>query len=230
MEWPADPSPRDQISAFAFLFKNQVRPLGLHQLGQPCLLTGTGMAFPSKLLSGEKLATGNIVEDMQLGLDLSIQGSAPVLVPDSRVWGRLPQQVTAAKSQRTRWEHGHIQTLLTQMPRLLGLGLRLRRLDLIALAFEMCVPPLSLLVMLWAGAFLASLIFYGMTAQCVALSISLSTGLLLLLTILLAWRRFGRHALPWKTLLCIPLYLGGKTPLYLKYLDSSAKGVGQNQT
>ena len=109
------------------------------------------------------------------------------------------------------------------MPRLLGLGLRLRRLDLIALAFEMCVPPLSLLVMLWAGAFLASLICYGITAQSVALSISLSSGLLLLLTILLPWWKFGRHVLPWNTLLCIPFYLGGKIPLYLKFVTDRQK-------
>jgi glycosyltransferase involved in cell wall biosynthesis len=46
MEKPAVPSSKDAVSAFAFTVKNLVRPLGLSQLNLPCLLTGTGMAFP----------------------------------------------------------------------------------------------------------------------------------------------------------------------------------------
>jgi hypothetical protein len=38
------------LSAFAFLVKNGVRPTGLHRLGLPCQLMGTGMAFPWSLL------------------------------------------------------------------------------------------------------------------------------------------------------------------------------------
>ena len=40
----------------------RLRDLAL--LGLPCLLTGTGMAFPWELIRGANLATGNIVEDM----------------------------------------------------------------------------------------------------------------------------------------------------------------------
>jgi len=46
MEHPPNPTPKDSISALAFLLKNLVRPSGLKQLGFPSLLTGTGMAFP----------------------------------------------------------------------------------------------------------------------------------------------------------------------------------------
>ena len=45
METPAVPTLRTRLSAFAFLFKNQVRALGAEVLGVPCCLRGTGMAF-----------------------------------------------------------------------------------------------------------------------------------------------------------------------------------------
>ncbi len=40
MEQPPNPTPKDSISALAFLVKNLVRPSGLKQLGFPSLLTG----------------------------------------------------------------------------------------------------------------------------------------------------------------------------------------------
>ncbi|MCX7396104.1 MAG: glycosyltransferase [Planctomycetales bacterium] len=223
MECPIDPTPRDQISAFAFLFKNQVRPLGLYQLGQPCLLTGTGMAFPKDLLTAERLATGNIVEDMQLGLDLAVQGYSPILVPGAFVRGQLPKQSAAAVSQRTRWEHGHIQTLLTCVPRLFLAGLRQRRMDLIALAFEMCVPPLSLLVMLWLGTFAMAVAFFLATKLPGPLLVSALSGILLLIAIMLAWLMFGQKVLSGRTLLCIPLYVAGKLSLYRRFVTNRQK-------
>ena len=137
MELPEKPSPKDSVSALAFLVKNLVRPSGLKRLGLPGLLTGTGMAFPWSALQKATLASGNIVEDMQLGLDLAIAGYTPLFCSEARVTGRLPQQRQAAKSQRTRWEHGHLQTLLTQVPKLLKESVRQRRIDLAALALDL---------------------------------------------------------------------------------------------
>src|SRR5262249_47935877 len=65
MEQPREAGPRDLVSALAFLVKNGVRPRGLVRFNLPCLLTGTGMAFPWNVISDAKLASGNIVEDMQ---------------------------------------------------------------------------------------------------------------------------------------------------------------------
>src|SRR5205085_11222499 len=77
-----DPPPgadvRAQLSAYAFRFKNVVRPLGLRRLGLPCLLTGSGMAVPWAILRNAPLASGNIVEDMRLGIDLALAGHPPL--------------------------------------------------------------------------------------------------------------------------------------------------------
>ena len=81
MEQPPNPTPKDSISALAFLVKNLVRPIGLKQLGFPSLLTGTGMAFPWSIIRSVSLASGNIVEDMQMSLDLAIAGLPTVFCP-----------------------------------------------------------------------------------------------------------------------------------------------------
>jgi len=81
MEQPPNPTPKDSISALAFLVKNLVRPSGLKQLGFPSLLTGIGMAFPWSIIRSVSLASDNIVEDMQMSLDLAIAGHPTVFCP-----------------------------------------------------------------------------------------------------------------------------------------------------
>lgn len=218
MEQPPTPSPKDSVSALAFLFKNLVRPTGLQQLRQPCLLTGTGMAFPWQLIRNSPLASGNIVEDMQLGLDLAIAGSAPMFCPTARVIGRLPQQAQAAKSQRTRWEHGHLQTLITQAPRLLKAAMVQLRVDLLALAIDLAIPPLSLLVMLWIAATAIAALGALFGASDIPLLLLIAQGVFMLLSIVVGWLKFGQQDIPLLTLLSVPLYLLWKIPMYFKFL------------
>jgi cellulose synthase/poly-beta-1,6-N-acetylglucosamine synthase-like glycosyltransferase len=116
LETPPQQNSRDAVSAFATIVKNLVRPKGLAKLGLPCLLHGTGMAFPWSAIDKVSFASGNIVEDIQLALDFAVAGYPPLFCLDARVTGVLPQQEQAAKSQRTRWEHGHLQTLVTKVP------------------------------------------------------------------------------------------------------------------
>jgi cellulose synthase/poly-beta-1,6-N-acetylglucosamine synthase-like glycosyltransferase len=218
MERPANPGPKDSVSALAFLVKNLVRPAGLERLGLPCLLTGTGMAFPWSALANAKLASGNIVEDMQLALDLAIAGQAPVFCQEARVTGRLPQQENAAKQQRTRWEHGQLQTQLTQVPRLLKAFFQQKRFGLLALALDMCIPPLSLLVMMWAGVMAGALVAGALGASWIPAIILAIEGFLVLASIVGAWAKFGRADLPAQALLAVPFYILWKIPLYVAFL------------
>ncbi|NET35953.1 MAG: glycosyltransferase family 2 protein [Cyanothece sp. SIO1E1] len=218
MERPNHPGPKDSVSALAFMVKNLVRLIGLKRLGLPCLITGTGTAFPWSVISQISLASGNIVEDMQLSVDLAIAGHAPIFWPAARVTGRLPQQDEAATSQRTRWEHGHLQTLLTQVPILLKSSLQQRRFDLLALALDLCIPPLSLLVMLWAAAMGLALLVTTVGAPWTASRVLGLEGLMILSSIVGAWAKFGRQDLPVLTLLAIPFYVLWKIPLYLAFL------------
>ncbi|EAW34140.1 glycosyltransferase family 2 protein [Lyngbya sp. PCC 8106] len=223
MEIPAQPTPKDSISALAFLVKNQVRPQGLERLNFPCALTGTGMAFPWSLLGQISVASGNIVEDMQLGVDLAIAGHPPLYCPQGRVTGILPQQEQAATKQRTRWEHGHLQTILTQVPRLLKASLQQKRLDLFVMALDLFVPPLSLLVMLWLGITVIATIIGILGLSWQPAIFNAITGGLMLVAIVAAWSKYGRERISGWTLLSVPLYILWKIPLYFGFLVKREK-------
>ncbi len=216
---PTNPTPKDAVSVLAFTVKNLVRPLGLARLHLPCLLTGTGMAFPWTVIHPVSLASSNIVEDMQLSLDLLVAGHAAIFCAEAEVTGLLPRQQQAAKNQRTRWEHGHLKTLLSQVPRLLKAGINQRRLDLLAVAIDLSVPPLSLLMMLWMAVVAVAIAVSLLNHLYAPLLLLMLEGLLILLAVLAAWSKFARKHLPLSTLLSVPLYILWKIPLYLKFLS-----------
>ena len=215
---PTNPTPKDAISALAILVKNLVRQQGLARMGLPCLLYGTGMAFPWSVIRKAPLASGNLVEDMQLAIDLALAGYPPIFCSEAKVTGTLPQQEQAAKTQRMRWEHGHLQTLLNQVPRLIGASILQGRFELFILALELGVPPLSLLVILWVVAMVAALLAGILGAAWIPALILAIAGLLIFISIVGAWAKFGRANIPVAVLLTIPFYLFWKIPLYFAFL------------
>lgn len=215
---PANPKPKDAVSSLAFTVKNLVRQRGLKRLGLPGLLTGTGMAFPWLLISETSLASDNIVEDKQLGFDLTLAGYPPVFCEEALVTGFLPQEEQAAKTQRTRWTHGHLQTLLTEVPILLKASVEQRRFDLFALALDLLVPPISLLIMLWMVVMGTTLLSAVLGASWTPGILAGVQGLLLLIAIISAWAKFGRADLPINTLLSVPFYILWKIPVYWSFL------------
>ncbi|MEX1102870.1 MAG: hypothetical protein WED87_01385, partial [Dehalococcoidia bacterium] len=58
-----------------------------------------------------------------------------------------------------------LRTALSQGPRLVGAALRTRRIELLALALDLCVPPFSLLMVCWLAALLIS-VAAGALAVC----------------------------------------------------------------
>ena len=216
MQPPSSPSSRDVVSSFAVYVKNHVRPLGLSRMGIPCLLSGSGMAFPWHVMQNANLASGNIVEDMRLACDLSVEGYFTAFCPSAKLTAALPGQHRAAKSQRTRWEHGHVMTLLTQVPRLFGLALVYRSPKLAGLAMELSIPPLSMMFLLWMLLQFTTVIAFNLTGMVAPLMIASASGLLtmMLLTITF-WRNRPPHV-GWSALLAIPWYVVSKLPIYLK--------------
>ncbi len=224
MDRPPGNDPKQKLSAFAFLYKNVVRPTGLDRFGLPCLLTGTGMAFPWAVLQRTALASGNIVEDMQMGLDMALDGTAPRLCPEAQVSSELPTGGKASKVQRSRWEHGHIRTLLTQVPRMALAALRQVRFDLLGLALELSVPPLSLLFLGVAVVLAASLASWALDGSPWPAVLLLGGVLGVGLSILAAWARYGRELLPFWCLLAAPIYVIWKVPIYFALLLGKVSG------
>ncbi|MGB8702666.1 MAG: glycosyl transferase, partial [Thermosynechococcaceae cyanobacterium] len=209
---------RDQLSEFAIVLKNRVRPLGMETLGWPCLLTGSGMAFPWTLIQSVSLAGSINADDMQLTIDFALQGVPPVYEPQSRVTGRM-MAAEDATSQRSRWENGHLKVIAGRVPALLGLALQLRRFDLFILALDVAIPPLALLIWLWLGISLLELLMYGIGIIGQGpLYLGIGAGGLFLLSIFLSWKKFGQTILPRRVWLQVPRYLLWKLPIYLRFI------------
>lgn len=211
-------SPKTAISAFAFRVKNYVRPFGLNRLGLPCLLNGTGMAIPWAGLVQVNVASSNLVEDMKLGIDLALAGYVPKFCGDVRVTGTLPDRQDDAKTQRRRWEHGHLITMLTDVPRLLVAAIQQGRVDLLALALEVSVPPLSLLVLLWAA--LTAIAAGWWLAMGISGPLLLLGGIggCLMVAVLGSWMLVGRQLVSFTMLLSVPFYILWKIPLYIGFV------------
>jgi cellulose synthase/poly-beta-1,6-N-acetylglucosamine synthase-like glycosyltransferase len=207
MKKPQQSSANHSIRAFAFMVKNLVRPLGLARMGLPCLLTGTGMAFPWAAIRSVNLASGNIVEDMKLGVDLTIAGFAPIYCPEARVIGILPQSSNACQSQRTRWEHGHLQAIMAYVPSLVKIAIGHGRLDALGIALELSVPPLSLFVMGWIAVSAIAMGWGLMSGFWMAGIIAIGAGAFLAATIFGAWLKFGRDDLSLSELVTVPMYV-----------------------
>jgi cellulose synthase/poly-beta-1,6-N-acetylglucosamine synthase-like glycosyltransferase len=218
MQAGPDSSVRLRILEFAFVIKNMVRPLGSQRLGGACHLTGTGMALPWALIATAQLATGHIVEDMKLGVDMAIIGHPAQFYPDAKTSSTFPDDSKAARVQKSRWEHGQLSTQIEELPRVTWAALRSGRAALYVLALDLLIPPLALyalvlgaaLVLACAGGLLWPLLVPAATVLGIAtLAFIGSVGL--------AWLRYGRHLLSTRELLAIPLYALWKIPVYLAY-------------
>jgi cellulose synthase/poly-beta-1,6-N-acetylglucosamine synthase-like glycosyltransferase len=207
-----------RIAEFAWIIKNHVRPLGLHRLGLPCQLMGTGMAFPWACISSADLATGHIVEDLKLGIELAGRGTPPLFCPEALVTSEFPASSEGVRSQRTRWEHGHLSVILSDAPQLLLSSLATLNARGLALALDLGVPPLSLLTLLVIAAWSAAALLSIFAKSYFPLAAASATAALLVLAILLSWRAYGRHVISLISLALAMLHAFLKIPLYLKFL------------
>lgn len=219
---PDKASVNHSVAEFAWRLKNWVRPLGLARLGLPCQLMGTGMAFLWPVIKGANLATGHIVEDMRLGLELSAANCAPLFCPDAMVTSEFPVSAVGSATQRQRWEHGHLQLIKNTALPMLWLAVRQGNLQLAGLVFDMSVPPLALLVLISAAMLSVSAIATLLTGSLLPVAISGSALAGLIFAVTLAWTRWGRDVLPLTSLARIVPYLGGKLLLYLKLLRNGS--------
>lgn len=218
MRTPAGAGRFARIAEFAWVVKNLARPLGFLRLDLPCQLMGSGMAFPWPRIAEARLATGHIVEDMQMGVDLARAGAAPLFCPDAVVESRFPANRAGTDSQRTRWEHGHLGMIVTAVPGMLVEGLLKRRPQVLALALDLCVPPLALLVMLASAVLLVAGVAVLAGAALGPFALAALVLTLLVLAVGLAWLRFGREIVGLSTLVLAVAYALRKLPLYAGFV------------
>ena len=207
-----------RLAQFAWRVRNWARPAGWHRLGLPCQLMGTGMAFPWPALAQAQLANGSIVEDMKLGIELALEGRAPQFCDRALVTSDFPVSTAATGTQRTRWEHGHIEMILREVAPMLRAAWRRRDARLLGLALDLAVPPLALLAALLAiDAGLALCARLAGAGGWASLPAALACGLFFL-AILLAWAVRGRDLVRLTELLTVPWYIVAKIPVYVGFV------------
>ena len=202
---------------FAWVVKNWVRPLGLNCLGLPCMLTGSGMAFPWLVARDADFACGHIAEDLKLGLDMILDRKPPVFCLDAVVTSYFPAENYEQEYQRRRWEHGYLDIGFRYVPRLWFHGIRHLMFQCLAISFDLMVPPLALLFLLLllglsvTGAgfmFDNSLPFFMLSGM----------SIVFLLVLLLVRNKFASDVISVGQLLRFPLYVCMKLPLYWGFL------------
>lgn len=215
---PRSRSPLAKVSSFAFLVRNRVRPLGMARIGMPCHLTGTGMAFPWKVMRLAPATGSALVEDLLMGLDLAVLGYPALYTDEVRVTSVLPGAEKAARGQRRRWEHGQLDVARNKAPRMMIDGIRRGRLDLLALGLDLLVPPLALLAAVMLLSFLVT-VAAAVWLETSLVPVAILGGALGLVgaVVILVWLRFARHVIGAVDMLAIPFYLLWKIPLYLSF-------------
>jgi len=222
---PAGAGLRTRMLEFAWRMKNKVRPLGTSRLGSACHLMGTGMALPWDLAATALLATGHIAEDMKLGVDMAIAGRPCQFLAEARVISEFPRDATVARAQKARWEHGHLQTLTQELPRLVTSFVCRPRAATLVLVMDLVIPPLALYFMCVVLSWPLVLLAYWMhPAFALAALVSTSTAAALGLAVALAWLNHARDLLCLRELLSVPLYAVWKLPVYVAYILKCKSG------
>ncbi len=214
MESQPNPSLKARIATFAWHVKNKVRPMGFHALGLPCQLMGTGMAFQWGDINQVSLASGHIVEDMKLGADLAQHNKAPVFLPIALVTSIFPPSDSATKTQRARWEHGHLIVILNELPKLMLSAIRTKNIQMLGMACDLLVPPIAMLTLLCLITLVLSILFGDDTNRVLAFALVIS----LVFSVLTAWIGYGRQIISFRQLCYAPIYALMKIPLYLKFI------------
>lgn len=206
-----------QISNFAFLVKNLVRQRGMVRLGGVAAMTGTGMAIPWPLFAVAPLATGDLAEDMALGVWLARSGTPPRFLQSAQIWSDAASG-SALLIQRRRWETGFLSIARQQALPLIVSGTAQLSRGQFWLGLHVLVPPLALLF-LGAGTTLAVTLLLGLAGASLVPAATLTLALLVAgVATIAAWGIEGREQVSGEALLRAPLYIAAKLPLYRSLL------------
>ncbi|GAA5509294.1 glycosyltransferase family 2 protein [Novipirellula caenicola] len=206
------------LSEFAFTVKNFVRPLGLTRIGGGCMLFGSGMAFPRHALKRLSGPGGHLVEDMRWTFDMILAGCPVQYCPEAKCLATFPTHIAAADTQHRRWEHGHLQLVGSQVPRLIRGWIRKPTLASFLAALDLMVLPLSLLMVtaFVIGTMLATAAWLGyaigpLMVWAIAMSVAgIGLGW--------AWSCFYPRRATLGMVFAIPLYAIRKLPLYTSFI------------
>jgi cellulose synthase/poly-beta-1,6-N-acetylglucosamine synthase-like glycosyltransferase len=176
------------------------------------------MAFPWACIRDASLATGHIVEDLKIGIEVARTGSPPLFCPEALLTSTFAATSEGSQSQRTRWEHGHIDVILSDAPRLLATGVKKFDIRIIAMALDLAVPPLALLSLLNGVVWIAGALMLFAAHSPIPLLVASASLILITVSVFMSWRYHGRHVVSLSDLWFAAFYAVIKIPLYARFL------------
>ena len=150
----ADSSATTAFRSAALAVRHYLRPLGRVHLGGSVGLYGNGMVFTADVLRARTFSN-HLTEDIELGLDLLLEGTTVAFAPDAVVEAEMPATVEASRTQHERWERGRLEMTRRYVPALLrkaATGGPAGRVAYADAAAEQLLPPFSLVAAASAGA------------------------------------------------------------------------------
>lgn len=210
-------------SSFTLWFKNHIRPLGSLRIGMPCQLTGSGMAFPWRVIRKVNVANKSLAEDTTLGLELAYLGHPPLFCPAARIDGHVPKQWGALVQQRRRWEQGYLESIFTNAPKMAWRAITHVRPGLLWAAFDLCIAPLALLGIAWGILAVAALIVLIAGGSILPVILSAIGAIAMGTSLVLGWFFHCRDKVPAKAITAIPWFLVRKVGVYASLIFKREK-------
>ena len=137
-----------------------LRPAGRMVLGGSTGLKGNGMVFARDIMQQHEW-TASLTEDIELHMELILDGERAMFAPDAVVWAEMPDTLASAQTQNVRWERGRMEMIQNYVPNLLRQAWQRRSFLLFDAAIEQLIPPFSILAGSSVLAFLLALVVPG---------------------------------------------------------------------
>jgi 1,2-diacylglycerol 3-beta-glucosyltransferase len=200
----------------AFNVFNHLRMAGPAKLCGNCMLKGNGMAFSRALVEKFGWPCHSLVEDMEYSL-LLLQDNINVHYnPDAIVRSDMVTSGKNASSQRNRWEEGRFSLIKNNGMQLLKSYFSTGKMSYIIFFAEMALPPLALLVLLFAFGTLAAFMFL----QNGWITTVIIWWLILILYVVSGQLQRKAPLSTWIVLLTAPFFILWKIPLYISMIFS----------
>jgi cellulose synthase/poly-beta-1,6-N-acetylglucosamine synthase-like glycosyltransferase len=198
---------RTRLMDVAFLAFNVVRPKGRSGWGLSAGIMGNGFALHAEILQRVPYHADSIVEDLEYHLRLVASSECVEFIDQATVFGDIPPDGDAARTQRSRWEGGRLRMAREWVPRLAA-GVARGQWRLLESLVDLVTLPLTYQILLLCVALFLPPPFRAYAA----------VGLGLTAVHVLVASLLGGH--PWKTLLAL-----GAAPFYILWKVTTLAGV-----
>ncbi|MCQ8847330.1 glycosyltransferase [Alteromonas stellipolaris] len=211
------------VPQFTWWIRNAIRSLGLNKLNVGCQIQGSGIAFPFSIIQNLNFSTGSIVEDMELGLRLSLTGQPVQYRDDCLIESYFPENQKGLDAQRSRWEHGHL-AIISTIPKLLIDAIRSFDFKSVLLLLDVAIPPLISFMLIKTMLLIVGLCLLFVLGHTTLFYVMLSSLLVTTSALLAVWLVHGRKLLGISSLYLVANFFLSKISIYSRFFGGKRAG------